>query len=84
MEALLEDFLVQTSAVEAGGEGELDVSPECLVRGCGPDALGIEPLIQHEALVERRVVEKDAVALDVDLAQTGVAADLVENLLAVE
>ena len=74
VEALLEDLLVQPRAVEPGGHRELDVALERRVARRGPDAVGVEALVEHQAQVDRLVVEEDPVALDVDLAQPGVAA----------
>ena len=75
MKTLLENFLVQPCAVEAGLLGKLDVALErCVARG-GTDAVGIKALVEHKPLVERLVVQQDPVALEVNFTQTGVAAD---------
>jgi hypothetical protein len=46
-EARLEDLLVQPRAVEAGGHRELDVVLQRGVARRGPDAVGVEALVEE-------------------------------------
>ena len=80
MEALLEDLLVQASAVETRPHGQFDISLERGIARRRPDAIGVESLVEDQALIERLVVEEDAAAFDVHLAQAGIAADLIEGM----
>jgi hypothetical protein len=58
-ESLFEDLLVQTGAIEAGVEGELDIADEGLIRWGGEDAVGVIALIEDEALEDRFAVDQD-------------------------
>ncbi len=77
VEALFEHLLVQARAVEARAASKVDIALERVVDGRGPDAVRVEALVEHQAQVERLVVEKDLAVFDVDLAQPGIAVDQV-------
>jgi hypothetical protein len=68
VEARFEDLLVQTCAVEAHRLCDLDVTAQIIIRGCGPDPVRMEALVEHETQVARRAVEQEAVAVDLHRA----------------
>jgi hypothetical protein len=78
-EALLEHFLVQARAVEAGCLRELDIAPQVVVRRCRPDAVGVEALVEHESLEQDLSINKDRDAVDRDGTQPGVASAAVDH-----
>jgi hypothetical protein len=78
-EALFEYLLVQARAVEPAGHGALDVAPQFVVRGRRPDSVGVESLVEDQALENRLVVDEDAASVDRHLAQTKVAIHHVER-----
>src|SRR5438105_1298190 len=77
--ALLEHLLVQTGAVEARREAELDVTPEVLVARGGHHPVGVVALVEDEPLEERGSVELHRAAVDGDAPQAGVAAGRVDG-----
>ena len=81
-EARLENFLVQARAVVAAGHGHFDVVFQRRVRGRRPESIGIETLIENQALEDRLVVDEELAPGDGDLAQTKITFQLVQLLLA--
>ena len=81
-ESRLENLLVQPRAVVAGGHRHLDVVLQRLVRRGGPDAVGIETLVENQPLEDRLAVDQDPPAVDGDLPQAEVALQLVDRLVA--
>ena len=69
---LLEDLLVQAGAIEAHGLRQGDVLLEGFVGGGGPDTVGIEALVEHEALEVGLVVQIEVTACQMHLAHAGV------------
>ena len=80
METLFKHLLVKAGTVETGGHGEFDIALECRIAGSGPDAVGIESLIQHQTLVEGLVVQINLVAFHMNLAHSHVRVHHVCNL----
>jgi hypothetical protein len=59
--------------------GTLDVGLQRLVAGRGPHPVGIEALVEHQALEDRLAVEQHRTALEGDAAQPEVAVHLIEH-----
>jgi len=68
VEPFLEGRLVQPSAVEASGHGELDVTLERRIVRCGHERVGPVPLVYHESLDHQLAAQQHAVAADRDRA----------------
>ena len=77
---LLEDFLVQTCAVEAHSLAHLDVMLECLITWRGPNAVGIVALVEHEALEVGFIIEVEVAACKVNLAHACIGLHFVQDV----
>ena len=65
-EAFLEDLLVEPGAVEAGGQGQVDVPDEVSIGGGGVQAVGVEALIQDQSLEHGLAVDAKLHAIQAD------------------
>ena len=80
VEALLKYLLVKSGTIEACLHRQFNISTECFVGRCCPDAVGIEALVEHQSLIERLIVQIDSISLDMHFAHADVAFHAVHGL----
>ncbi len=56
------------------------VEAKGILGGSGVDALGVEALVQDQTLEHALAVDEEALAIQGDLAEAEVAADLIQDL----
>ena len=72
-ESLLENLLMQSRSVEAGGERYFYIFYHVAVVGSGVYAVAVEALVEHKTLKNRFAVDEIFESVEADVAQTEVA-----------
>ena len=78
-ESRLEDFLMQARAIEAAGQAHLDVLLQRLIGRRRPQTLGIESLVEDQALEKRLTVDQYFTAVDGELAQAEITFKRIDD-----
>ena len=81
-ESRLKDFLMQTRAIEAAGQAHFDVLLQRLIGRRRPQTLGIESLVEDQALEKRLAVDQYFTPVDGDLAQAEITFQRIDDRIA--